>query len=405
MQGRFICVAAVLLAIATTACNDASSSDRTPAKAPPASVVPDLEAIAANIVNQAANVRPGEKVLIEGGVRDLELLENLATEVAKAGGAPLLTVNSERMLRGHFDGVDAKYDSTRSLWSSGVAREADVVILVDFLETPNLLGHVPPERRAKFASGRLAGQELMVERGVRQIEVGNNMYPTHARASRFGLSRDELAAFFWGALQASPDQIRANGERLQRLLADARELHVTDPHGTDLRVSLSGKQVFVSDGASTPERVRSGQLETYLPAGEVYTQASPEGATGVVATDRLPFQGGFIENFRVRVEKGRIAGFDGSEGIEAFREFYDAYPEGKEPLSVVNFGVNPGLKATASSQLRTWVPEGMFSVMFGNDLWAGGSNNSSFLFSLSIPDATVKVDDVVVIENGALKLP
>ena len=404
MHRRFTPLAAALLVVAATACNSANSSDDPPANAPPTSVVPDLEAIADNIVNQAAGVQVGEKVLIVGGIRDLELLENVATQVARAGGAPLLSINSERMMRRHFDEVDAKYDTLTAVWSRSLAAAIDVIISVDFRETPDLLAHVPAERRVSYARADAAGQELMLKRGVRVVEVGNDMYPTHARASRFGLSRDELAGFFWGALQASPDAIRGNSQRLEALLAGARELHVTDPHGTDLRVRL-GSTPFMSDGAVTPERVRSGQPAAYLPAGEVYARVDPNGTSGVVVSDRQPYQGKFIENFTVRIENGRVAGMSAQSGLEPFQATYDAYPAGKERFSIVDFGVNPGLKATASRQLRTWVPEGMFTVYFGNDTWAGGTITAPVGYSISIPDATVRVDGQVVIENGVLKLP
>ena len=40
----------------------------------------DTGQVAATIVNQTAGIRPGELVLIEGGTRDLKLLEDLGTE-------------------------------------------------------------------------------------------------------------------------------------------------------------------------------------------------------------------------------------------------------------------------------------------------------------------------------------
>jgi aminopeptidase len=406
MQRRIATFAAMLLVAGVSACNDASSSASTAAAPPPASVVPDLEAIAASIVNQSAAVREGEQVAIMGGIRDFELLENIATQVSRAGGDPLVIVNSERIVRRYYDEVDAKYDTMPGQWSKAMSELADVVILVDLNETPDLLAHVPAERRAARTRAEAVGQEIFLARGVRQVEVGNDMYPTHARASRFGLSRDELAAFFWGALQASPDAIRENSEKLKGLLAGARELHVTDPHGTDLRVRLlPGVTPFANDGAISPEEVRGGEQFAYLPAGEVYTRVSAEGTSGVIVSDRQPYQGKFIEDFTLRIENGQIAEMTAKSGLEPFRALIDAHSADLQRVSVVDFGVNPGLKATASEQLRTWVPEGMFTIAFGNDTWAGGTNTVPLVFPVSIPDATVRIDDRVVIENGVLKLP
>src|ERR1700737_1737430 len=57
----------------------------------------DLEALSNRLVNQVAGVKEGDIVLISGGVRDAELLENLSTDVRKGGAFPLLTLNSDRL--------------------------------------------------------------------------------------------------------------------------------------------------------------------------------------------------------------------------------------------------------------------------------------------------------------------
>ena len=400
-----VCVAALVLAAGLSACNGADSPDAAPAAAVPAAAAPDLEAIAVSLVNQAAAVKPGENVVVLGGIRDFELLENIVTNVSKAGGNPLLLVQSERIARRYYDEVDAKYDTLPPAFGYAAAEVADVMISVEMSETPDLLAHVPPERITAHNAVENRSFERLRERGARFIEVGNDMYPTHARAARFGLSRDQLAGFFWGALQSSPDSIRANAAALEALLKTAREVHVTDPHGTDLRIRLGSRPVFISDGAITEEDLRRGERFVYLPAGEVFTRPVHEGTNGVLVADRQPYEGKSIEDFRLRIENGKIVEMSARAGIEGFRAMHEAQGEGRDLMSAIDFGVNPGLKATASAQLRTWVPEGTVTVAFGNDIWVGGDNDLPYGLSVSIPDATVRIDGRVVIENGALKTP
>lgn len=399
------CVAALILAAGLPACSQGDDSAAAPAAAAPQSAPPDLEAIAASLVNQAAGVKPGENVAISGGIRDFELLENIVTNVSKAGGNPLLLINSERIARRYYDEVDARYDTLPPAFGLAAAEVADVMIAVEMSETPDLLAHVPPERLTAHNAVQNRVFERLRERGARFIEVGNDMYPTHARAARFGLTRDQLAGFFWGALQSSPDSIRANAAALEALLKTAREVHVTDPHGTDLRIRLGSNPVFISDGAVTEEDVQRGERFVYLPAGEVYTRPVHEGTNGVIVADRQPYEGKFIEDFRLRIENGRIVEMGARAGIEGFRAMHEAQGEGRDLMSALDFGVNPGLKATTSAQLRTWVPEGTVTIAFGNDIWVGGDNDMPYGLSVSIPDATVRIDGRVVVENGALKRP
>jgi len=59
----------------------------------------DLEALSNRLVTQVAGVKEGEIVFVSGSCRDLELLENLATDVRKVGGFSLLTVGSDRLFK------------------------------------------------------------------------------------------------------------------------------------------------------------------------------------------------------------------------------------------------------------------------------------------------------------------
>ena len=58
----------------------------------------DLEALAQKLVNQCAAIHESDNVIVSGGVRDLELLENIAVHVRKAGAFPMLTISSDRMV-------------------------------------------------------------------------------------------------------------------------------------------------------------------------------------------------------------------------------------------------------------------------------------------------------------------
>ena len=74
----------------------------------------DLEILAKNLVNECANIQEGEIVFVNGGVRDLELLENIAVHVRKKGAFPLLTIDSDRLTRKMYTEVPKKYDKQLS---------------------------------------------------------------------------------------------------------------------------------------------------------------------------------------------------------------------------------------------------------------------------------------------------
>src|SRR5206468_1111688 len=73
----------------------AGADDSTPTPASPV----DYRSVAEKVVGQSAGVQDGDLVLISGSDEDLPLLEDIAVEVRKRGGSPLVTVASQRLGR------------------------------------------------------------------------------------------------------------------------------------------------------------------------------------------------------------------------------------------------------------------------------------------------------------------
>ena len=104
-----------LLGILAVACNRPApngAQPQTPAAVPP-SMIPDPVGLAANLV-ASARVKPGELVRVQGGGRDLALLEEIGIAVMKVGGHPLITVSGERFVRRAFDECAAASQQRRS---------------------------------------------------------------------------------------------------------------------------------------------------------------------------------------------------------------------------------------------------------------------------------------------------
>src|SRR5262245_26122942 len=84
-----------------------SPSDTAATKAPPPA---EWDALAQRLVTQSAGVKENDIVVIAGGSQDLEFLEDLAVQVRKVGGSPLVRVYSDRMDRRMVADVPEKYD-------------------------------------------------------------------------------------------------------------------------------------------------------------------------------------------------------------------------------------------------------------------------------------------------------
>ena len=366
----------------------------------------DWDALAAKLVSQNAGVREGDVVTISGSVRDLELLEDLAVHVRKLGAHPRVTVSSERVERRLYADVPVKYDSQEPTLDLKLAELIDVQFLVETNETLDPLQGVPPERIAARAKASQPVAAAFRKRNVRQVFLGNEMYPIEGRAAQFGLSPEEFTRSFWNAVNTDYAKLQSTGATVKAALADAREVKVTHPNGTDLTVDVQGRRVLVSDGVISDEDVKQGgaAVAVWLPAGEVYVAPVPGTAQGKFVVDRLPYRGKEILGLELVFDSGKLTSMTAKSGLEGLKADYDAAAPGKEQFAIVDIGINADLRGPQGPLVLNYVPAGMVTIGIGDNAWAGGENSLGYFVSFHLAGATLKAGDKTLVENGALKL-
>lgn len=364
----------------------------------------ETESLAQKIVNQCANIKEGEFVFISGGVRDMELLEDIAVNVAKRGGYPLLTVGSDRLTRKFYTEVPVMYDSRTPELDFKIVSFLDAAIGISYSEDPLLLADIPADRLATLSQASAPVTDLALSRKIRQVSIGNGLYPTEARAKQFGITIKELSDMFWKGMNVDYQVLEATGNSLKKVLEAGNEVHITNPNGTDLKVKITGRKTVVLDGIVSDEDIKEGVLATqvYLPAGEVALAPVPGTAEGkiVVASD---FGSGVeAKDITLVFQKGKLVSMTAKSGIERIKELYDAFAEGKDDFSSVDIGINPNVSIIPGSKLACWMPAGMITIGIGNNLYAGGENKSTFGYNFHLPGSTLTVDGKVLVDGGTL---
>lgn len=304
----------------TTNANSANSNKDAAMKTAPT----DLKELAKRIVTQSAGVKEGEVVLINGGTRDMELLENIVTEVQKVGGEPLLSVNSERVAKSYYSEVPEKYDTKEPKLDMALAKIANVTINVDSGETEGLLADVPPARLAARAkTGEPVGAEFRKNK-VRSVNVGNDLYPTEWRAKRFDTPLDNFAKQFWEGVNIDYTNLQATGDKAKTALV-GKEVEITHPNGTNLKMNIEGRPVYISDGIISAEDLQNGNLDVYLPAGEAAVTPAANSGDGKFVTEKTFFNGKEVTNLTMNFEGGKLTSFTGEgPGFAALKAVYSA---------------------------------------------------------------------------------
>ena len=362
--------------------------------------------VAAQLATRNLGVKPGELVLVAGTPEHIRLLEDIAVQVRKAGGWPVITVGSDRLTRLSYDSIPAERDGDVPQGNLALAKAFPAAIALEGAQSDATLRHVPPERLEARAKAARPVLDQINRLNRRIVMLGNGMFPTEENARNQGLSREELDRQFWAGVSVDPQVMASAGEAVKAALRTGKTVRITSPAGTDLTLTLAGNQPYFSDGAITAEDAKSGpQAQTvWLPAGEVYVRVGAGSANGTIVADRLTFEGEEIEGLRLEVKDGRVTTVTAAKGLDRFKARFDAAGPGKDAITVLDIGVNPNMTIAADSKLRTFVPAGMVTVFVGNDTWAGGQNSASLNVPMFLTGAQVTIDGKAIVEGGKLVL-
>ena len=363
------------------------------------------EALAQKLVNQCANIHEGEFVLVSGGIHDFELLEDIVINVGKKGASPILILGSDRITRRWLTDVPAKYDSRTPESDLKLFGFITAVISVDYSETVGLLSDIPAERLVARGKAYEPVNELIAERNVKGVNLGNGLYPSEATAKQFGMTQKELSDLFWKGVNVDYTKLEATGKALQTKFSSGKEVQITNPNGTDLKVRIEKRPMIVSDGVLSADDLKKGfaTSQVYLPAGEAYLAPVAGTAEGKVVVDRHFYQGKEITGLTLTFKAGKLTSMTAKSGLEALKKMYDAAGAGKEEFAFIDLGINPNVTVKPGSKLLAWMPAGTVTVGIGNNMWAGGDNKSPYSLACFLPGSTLKLDGKAVVENGVLK--
>ena len=318
----------------------------------------------------------------------------------------MVLLESDRMARRMYTDVPEKYDTQAPALAMEMSDIIDAIISVEAGEDPQLLADIPPERFAKRSKAAEGLSKKMMERGIKQVHLGNDLYPTAARAAEFGISQTQLSEIFWSGVNVDYGVLESMGLSIRNVLESAREVRLTNANGTDLRLQVTGRKVYVSDGKISESEAEQGgaAVSVWLPAGEVYVTPVPGTAEGTVVIDQHVFQGKEIKNLRLDFEDGKLTMMTADSGLEPLKKRYDAANEGKELFGAIDIGINPNVQVVPGSKMVAWMPAGMVTVALGNNEWAGGENSAGFGLAGHLPGSTLMVDGTPIVENGNLKI-
>ncbi|MBI3007841.1 MAG: aminopeptidase [candidate division NC10 bacterium] len=274
--------------------------------------------------------------------------------------------------------------------AAGAGAEVHVLII-----TPRPVGSVEPTpvvraafaaadviiNQSSFAVVHTAGLRQAVARDARMLDM-------------WGFTEDMMVR---GGVTVDYPKMSAVSRRLAEALSRGKTARLTTPDGTDLTMSLDGREAFVLAGYAD----RKGTF-TALPDGEAGISPITGTAEGrLVKPFCIEVRGlGFVsETITVEVKGGRVVGTSGGSQAALLMETLDR--AGPPAHNVAEFAIGTNDKCRLGVVVReakkAW---GTAHIGLGDSKSVGGDVQGPLHFDLIFLKPTVTVDGQVLVQDG-----
>ena len=313
------------------------------------SALNELDQAVVTVVERCLCVRAGETVLVVADPESTAIGEALLAAACAAGGDAVLTILPPNPARG----------------TEPPAPVAAAFAAADVFIAPCMpsLSHTSARKLA--------------------CELG------HRGATLPGVTADMLARLMSTDFDALADRCRAVAD----LLTEADDVHMTCPHGTDIRLDLSGRAGIADEG----DLGAAGAFGN-LPCGEGFV--SPVGGDGTIATTSLGLAGLTEEPVLLTVRDGRLvdAQHPGGAGRE-FLAMLDAHgPLGR---NLAELGVGTNDRATLTGNvLEDEKILGTAHIAFGASAGIGGTVAVPVHLDVVVLEPSLWIGATQVLDDG-----
>lgn len=358
----------------------------------------DYKKIAEKIVKFCARINDDETVTIIGREDNLFFCELIGLQCYKIGAIPQIIIYSDDYKYKMLTETPIKFLKRLPRHLLALIKESDVVITTAFeWKDPKLMGKVPEER--------IATQRIAVKPISETIYDGKRRwlgcsFPTEQQAKAIGISFSELYNMYWDAIDIDYEDLIKRTSKLASHLEGKDVVRITSTKGTDVEIKISGRKIGKDDGVIDRDDVKRGDPWLNIPSGEVCLAPVEDGANGKVVFDIAYYKGKRIEDLEVELINGVVKPLKAKKGFKIFTNRIENATGDKDKIGELGIGLNPKIKKAIGYLATDEKIIGTCHIAFGENRFIGGKNVSDLHWDLLIKNATVIVDNKVIMKNG-----
>ena len=274
------------------------------------------------IVKSGIGLEKGQNVVIRADLDQTDFVIMLTEECYKAGAKKVeVEWDVQRLQKIHQKHRSLKVLSTVEKWEEEkLAHRVETLPCMIYLlsEDPDGLNGIDREKYAKSAQARYKVIKPYRDKMENRYQWCIAAVPGKAWAKKMfpDLKVNQAVEKLWEAILYTsradgPNPIDAWEKHNENILNRCKylnslkieSLHITSSNGTDLKIGLIDKSLFLG---GREETLSGKPFNANIPSEEVFTSPDKSKSEGIVySTKPLSYNGELIENFSVRFEKGK----------------------------------------------------------------------------------------------------
>ncbi|NVM45100.1 MAG: aminopeptidase [Candidatus Lokiarchaeota archaeon] len=371
-----------------------------------------IKLCAKNIVNAINIQNKGENVLIRGGVYSQDLLEEIALEVYRNDGIPIITSVSDDYNEAVFQdsNISSEILGVTPLHYLKLIENIDAYIVIEPDEDPGVRGRAPRDKlnaKLKYLApikDVLYGMKEEYAPGKKWCYAG---WPSKKAAKYYGIEYELLEKFIVGGISVPQETMSEITANLSKNFKNAKNVYVTDDLGTDFRVNIQDRAEIQDNGLLTDDQIALGLLGGNLPAGEVFFPPHEKMGEGTLfcplTRDRLSNK--IIKNVHLKFKNGKLlidevtADENLSDLVSTFKHSEKIDRDNNLPeirtynVAELGIGCNPEITRAIGYILTDEKINGSVHVAFGSNKMMGGTSVSQVHWDfVTAPQANITVE-------------
>ena len=378
-----------------------------------------IKLCAKNIVNAINIQKKGENVLIRGGVYAQDLLEEIALEVYRNDGIPVITSTSDDYKEAVFQdsSISSEILEVTPLHYLKLIENIDAYIIIETDEDPGVRSRAPRNKlnaKIKYLApikDVLYGMKKEYAPGKKWCYAG---WPSKKAAKYYGIEYELLEKFIVSGISIPQETMNEITAKLSENFKNAKNVYVRDDLGTEFWVNIQDRAGIQDDGLLTDDQIALGLLGGNLPAGEVFFPPHETMGEGTLfcplTRDRLSNK--IIKNVHLKFKNGQLL-IDEVTADENLNDLINTFKHSEKidrdndlpeirtyNVAELGIGCNPEITRAIGYILTDEKINGSVHLAFGSNKMMGGTSVSQLHWDfVTAPQANITVE----YKNGTKK--